>query len=151
MPSGRSPPLLNTIRWPSPFQPLGNPTGVVLGEQSLIDIRASPICPRINPAVKQIAPRAAFAPFVTGSFGRGGAVIDNPDFAEVVDADDKLIEIGVVSDRIDVRPIGISGAALQVRGRWADLASFNSVRSRQGVGPLEVAAMLPDHHPHHLT
>jgi hypothetical protein len=34
-------------------------------------------------------------------------VIDDPDFAEVSQADDDLIEVGVVIDGIEVRPVGI--------------------------------------------
>src|SRR4029079_6770678 len=48
---------------------------------------------------------------VPGSFGRRGAVIDDPDFAEVVNADHELIELGAIVDGVHVGPIGTTAAA----------------------------------------
>src|SRR5438105_12192555 len=78
-------------------QALGDPVGVVLGEQRLILSGAGGIGARIAPAIEEVAAFAAFAPRVPGGFGGARAVIDDPELAEVMDAEGYLIEIGVKS------------------------------------------------------
>src|SRR4051812_16403185 len=64
----------------------GYPVRVVLGEELLIGDRPRTVDARIAPAVEQVAAFAALAAGVTGRFGRRGAVIDDPDLAEIVNA-----------------------------------------------------------------
>ena len=76
--------------------PLGNPVGVVLPEQPLIGRRTRAVCARISPAVQEIAALALLAAAAPGRLRRRGAVIENPDLAEIPQADDDLILLRVV-------------------------------------------------------
>src|SRR6185369_88237 len=84
-----------------------NPLDVVLAEETLIDPGAVAISPGISPAIKNIstfAPTSASMP--PGFLGRG-AVIDDPDLAEVRAAEHDLVQVRVVRHRVDVHPIRV--------------------------------------------
>src|SRR5262249_52773735 len=86
---------------------LGNPVGVVLGEELLILLLPSAVGPRIAPAIEQVAASAVAAAGVAGCLGSGRAMVDDPEFAERPDAHRDLIEIGVVGHAVEMRVIGI--------------------------------------------
>src|SRR6187399_1662004 len=84
-----------------------NPLDVVLAEEALIDPGAVAINPGVAPAIKNIstfAPTSASMP--PGFLGRG-AVIDDPDLAEVRAAENDLVQVRVVRNRVDVHPIRV--------------------------------------------
>src|SRR5262245_46951780 len=81
--------------------------GVVLTEEPLVLFLSRAVRARIAPAVEQVAALAAMAALVTGGLGGRCAVIDDPEFVEVGDADHDLIEVRIVGDAVAVRPIGI--------------------------------------------
>src|SRR5437879_4061067 len=86
---------------------LGNPMGVVLGEQFLVLFLAGAIRAWIAPAVEQVAAFAAAAARMSRRFRCRRAMIDDPEFAEGMDADDKLIEIRIIGHGVEVRPIRV--------------------------------------------
>ena len=88
-------------------QSLGNPLDVVLTEEALIEAGAVAVGSRVAPAVEEIAPLPPATARVSPGFFRGGAVVDDPDLVELGTAERDLIELGVVSHRVDVHPVGI--------------------------------------------
>src|SRR5437868_5266073 len=86
-----------------PRKALGDPVGVVLGEELLICFRAGAVDARITPAIKKIAAFAATAALVAGRLGGCRAMVDDPELAEFPDADHDLIEFGVVGYAVEVR------------------------------------------------
>ena len=99
-----------------------NPVCIVLGEKPLISLLTGAVSARIPPAVEEIAPLAAAAAAVAGGLGGRGAVIDNPEFTEGVDAHRDLIEVGIVSDAVEVRPIGVDARRPLAGGVAPDVA-----------------------------
>ena len=64
---------------------LGNPLDVVLDEEALIEAGAVAVGSWVAPAVEDIAPFAPATAGVALGFVRGGAVVDDPDLAEMRD------------------------------------------------------------------
>src|SRR4051812_27110162 len=89
------------------FETAGNPVGIVLAVQPLIVCCSRTINPRISPSIQQVSAFAALAPCVSGSFTRGSSMVKNPDLAEVAKTHEYLIEIGVIRNRIEMRPVRI--------------------------------------------
>ena len=117
---------------PGAGQSFGNPVSIVLDEKLLIASGASAIDLRITPAVEDITPFSAPPAGVPGSFGRRGGVIDNPDFAEVVNADHDLVEPGVVVDSVHVSPIGATAAAAaECSAEWTGAAAPSRVAAER--------------------
>ena len=91
---------------------------------------AGPVGLGVAPPVDEVAAPAVLAAGVPGRLRLGRAVVDDPDLAELVDADEDLVEVGVVGDGVEVRPVGAdpAGVALVVllggRGRAADVAEI---------------------------
>ena len=97
---------------PFAWKPARNPVPVVGSKKLLVRGNAGTIGPRITPAVQQIAPLPRAAAAMAGCFGRGRAVIDDPDFAERMDAHHELIEFGVKGDSVEVGPIRVDARRL---------------------------------------
>ena len=64
----------------------------MLSEERLVFLGARAIDPWISPAIEQVTPLPGASASVPGSLRGGGAVIDDPDFTEFVDADQDLVE-----------------------------------------------------------
>ena len=58
--------------------------GVVLDEELLIGFRAGAVSLRIAPTVEEVAPFAPAPARVPRRLGLGGAMVDNPDFTQVM-------------------------------------------------------------------
>ena len=90
-------------------KPFRDPLDVMLEEETLIEPGPVAIDPGIAPAIKEIA---AFAPTPAGmspGFLGGGAVIDDPDLAELRAAENDLVQVSVIGHRVDVHPVRIDG------------------------------------------
>ncbi len=88
-------------------QTAGNPVRIVLGEELLIGDRPRPVDAGIAPAVEQVAAFAALAAGVTGRLGRRGAVVEDPDLAEIVNAHQNLVKLGVIGHGVEVVPVRV--------------------------------------------
>src|SRR5258705_4781268 len=90
-------------------KPFRDPLDIMLEEQTLIEPGAVAISPGITPSVEEIAactPTAASMP--ARLLGRG-AVIDNPDLAELRTAENELIQVRVIGHGVHVHPVRIDG------------------------------------------
>src|SRR5262245_2436439 len=101
----------------SSLQSFRDPVRIVLSEQTTIGSPSCPIRLRIAPAIEQVASLAGSSPRAPRGLHRGRAVIDDPDLAEIAEADDDLVEVGVVGDRVEVRPVGAAGTTPPAGGR----------------------------------
>src|SRR5262249_53467105 len=100
---------------------LGDPVGVVLAGELLVLVAAGAVGPRVAPAVEQVAALAVAAALVAGRLGGGGAVVEDPDLAELVDAEHDLVQLGVVGHGVDVGPVRLDARPL-LAGGGADVA-----------------------------
>src|SRR5262245_66167456 len=92
---------------PGTRETFGNPMRIVLSVQALVCGGAGSIDPRISPAIQEVAALTAAPAGSARGFLGGRAVIDDPDFAEVPETHQHLIQIGVVRHRVEVRPVGV--------------------------------------------
>src|SRR5262249_15196478 len=103
-----------------PRQALVDPLRVVLAEQLLVLDRAGAVGTGVAPAVEDIAALAVAAALVAGGIGRGRAVVDDPDLAELVDAQHDLVQLRVVGHAVDVQPVRLN--RLRASAGVADVA-----------------------------
>ena len=114
------------------WQPLGDPPGAMLGKQPLVRVGSVAVRPRIAPAIEQIAAHAAPPAAMRGRLGRSRAVIDDPNLAELMDAQHDLVEIGVVGNRVCVHEIGSTARPAKP---WPARAGTKSTRAATGGSP----------------
>src|SRR5438093_168881 len=95
----------------------------MLPEKTLVHVRAGAVSAGIPPAVEKITAFTPASTGMSGGLGRGCAVVDDPDFIEGPDAQHDLVKLGVVGDRIDVRPVPVA------------LRSFGRARTYISYGP----------------
>src|SRR4051794_29392697 len=88
---------------PRARQPFWNPMRVVLRVELPVRFRAGAVSPRVPPAVEEISAFAAAPALMAGRLGSRRAVVDDPELAELPNADGDLIELGVIGHAVHVR------------------------------------------------
>ncbi len=81
----------------------------MLFEKHLIGCGARAVGSRVSPPVKQASPLAVPAAGIAGRLGRCHPMIDNPYFAEFMNADQNLIKRFNVFDGVEVGPVRAAG------------------------------------------
>src|SRR5713226_567480 len=97
---------------PHPGQAFLDPANVVLAKQRLLLLRSSRVRSGVAPAIEEIPALLPTPAGVAGSLLGGGAVVDDPDLVKAGGAEDNLIEVGIVGDRVHVQEVGANVALL---------------------------------------
>src|SRR5205823_3848936 len=97
---------------------------VVLAEQLLVRGGAGTVRARVAPPIDEVAAFTTLAAGVCGRFRLRRAVVDDPDFVELVNAQYDLVEFRVVGDGVGVHPVRGDAAFRHRCAATADVAEI---------------------------